>query len=753
MKQLLAVVYTFSILSVSTLTYGQNAYYHSIELAKYVSPITNQFSPRTPQDKDTIKSILNHYGYLTGGSTSNPIIDPLIAPGSLSAAGGATENIFNVKSLSGSIGGLNVTNLADGLAKFLVERSKQELNIAFFDKFKGELNKYEEIRILFPRTRDMLNLIGDEIYNISAYTNMLREGFEEDLKNIIPNLRNLIDSDVLTKYLDLNSTVKFILINGLLIAEELQNGNHPGDIISGIGERNPSDVPIKNFSPTIKVLDIFSQSLRSKQNEKYWISADSLKLLFKDKITFKIYLGLIWQRSENIDFEDNTGAISSFRSILGSIYADYDANEAEVVSYLKNLMLKAERVDQSLKTIKELNNQQGSKSNYSEHYDFYQASISLLKQGLEITKIPLIRDNFTIDLTKANNFFEISNALGDLYLDVREKNYFSAAINLNLVLEKSVKKYGGDIDKVRNQLETIQKALEGAQASDFTDFKNEVGNLVGLSVDFDLSNSASLLSLNNRVSALTSTNFDVGKEEVVKGLEALVSGISKTNKLIENLPQILKYSNLAASIVKAQSSDEVKQVIESVALPAGSASIKKNTKFNIALNSYVGLSWGEENLRNVPDGMGNDNAIFGITAPTGVNFSWGGQKSASSFSVLLNVIDVGALVSYRFQSSKEIMIQDEDNPGTMEMAKAEIEELPEIKLKNIFAPGGYIIWGLPKWPVSLGAGGQLGPQLRQISITPTDEPAPTLELESSAWRWQIFFAVDIPLINFYTKSR
>jgi len=49
-----------------------------------------------------------------------------------------------------SIGGLDVTNIADGLAKFLVKRTKQELTMAFFQNLKISLITIKILQHYFP---------------------------------------------------------------------------------------------------------------------------------------------------------------------------------------------------------------------------------------------------------------------------------------------------------------------------------------------------------------------------------------------------------------------------------------------------------------------------------------------------------------------------------------------------------------------------------------------------------------------------
>src|SRR6185312_8632809 len=79
-----------------------------------------------------------------------------------------------------------------------------------------------------------------------------------------------------------------------------------------------------NVYPSLQLLDIFSQSLRSKQSNKYWVTVDSVKLLFKTPAAFQIYMGLIYQQiiNEKIIFQDKTGKHIDFRVFLSQHAAD-----------------------------------------------------------------------------------------------------------------------------------------------------------------------------------------------------------------------------------------------------------------------------------------------------------------------------------------------------------------------------------------------------------------------------------------------
>src|SRR6202012_2278169 len=76
---------------------------------------------------------------------------------SSTASGGALPNLA-------SLGGIDVTNIADGLAQFLIKRGKDELNVAFFNGMKKFLNAHKECETLFPATTLFLNNIESYKY-------------------------------------------------------------------------------------------------------------------------------------------------------------------------------------------------------------------------------------------------------------------------------------------------------------------------------------------------------------------------------------------------------------------------------------------------------------------------------------------------------------------------------------------------------------------------------------------------------------
>ena len=180
-----------------------------------------------------------------------------------------------------------------------------------------------------------------------------------------------------------------------------------------------------------------------------------------------------------------------------------------------------------------------------------------------------------------------------------------------------------------------------------------------------------------------------------------------------------KYVTFMATVADAKSSTEAEGAFDMFALPPGSSRLKKNSKFSVGLNAYVGPAVGNEILFE-----GGSKEFFALTAPVGIAISRGFGKGGS-FSAFVPVLDVGAVTAFRFG----------DNTS----------RLPELSFKNLIAPGLYGVYGFGKnIPLSVGIGAQMGPNLRKITKN-------NREMTDRGWRWGAFLAVDIPVFNFYSK--
>ncbi|HEX6223050.1 MAG TPA: hypothetical protein VFZ52_01485, partial [Chryseolinea sp.] len=351
------------------------------------------------------------------------------------------------------------------------------------------------------------------------------------------------------------------------------------------------------------------------------------------------------------------------------------------------------------------------------------------------------------DLTFTKLFFGLMYQL--IILDESQIEFVKDD-NTRLLLSKALEDAALKLNELQRMIQTfeakftgIQKALEAIRNTpdrnhaDYIRLARDIFGLVNISSNntllaaHSIPTASSLSFYVEHFSTLWSYIESKSYNAAVFEAYAILDSAIRSNDDKKALKAFLKYGTFMASVATAENSDEVELAIEAIVLPPGSASIKRKSEKNIALNAYVGLSPGYE-WRDSP--VDNGGFVFAISAPIGVAFSKGiyspsgsKYKEKGSRSWFVSLVDLGAVTAYRFDEQTAV--------------------LPELKFSNIFAPGLYYVRGLPNYPISLGLGGQLGPQLREVKDETT-----TLDDELII-SFKFFVAVDIPLLNFYTKSR
>ncbi len=565
------------------------------------------------------------------------------------------------------IGNLNVTNFADGLAKFLIERSKEELNVAFFRKFQKFLNYHPEVKILFPGTASIINKIA--AYNYTAMLPSLRASFQKDLNVITSSFLKLRETTNYEGYNTdptitaranrissfLNKGVEGRSISGAFIAaDEIIKGNNAATAITRLAADRictPNDI----FSNSIQFVDLLSQSLRSKDEGRVWITKEQVAELVTDETTLKIYLGLLYaadqKRSLPISFAFSGGSSIDLKTILTKLSTTWSSNSTNFKELFNSVAMAASEVSDNTQTIiaAKKENEQSSiliYANYASSVsNFLKLAIQLLPQNDGIDPhLP----NITANIQK---FIAFIDAATNACYDIKSQNYGALILHTSLLLA-------------------------------------EIPNM---------------------------------PTEIKDGY--------------------VKYGTFMASVVEAKNSDEVKAAIEAAVLPVGSSSIKRETCMNISLNAFIGPFAGGEYLPALKDQNKKSAFSYGITAPVGVAFSWGKlgkcqtkrqkkkniEPGGKSFTIFVPLVDVGSMAAFRAGNDSSKVAS-------------------EVKLKNIISPGLYFYWGFGKCPISLGIGGQLGPQLREVTAT-------DINVDKNFYvRFGLNLLVDIPFFNFYTKN-
>ena len=659
-------------------------------------------------DKGTIQMILQNYGIINQKQLdANPFFKTkfagLYGGNQLHDLSTAIDPVLN------SAGNLDVTNLADGLTKFIVARMKEELSTAFFSRFKTEMETPagKHLQQLFPTTYAALKTVDKQIYNYSAYLDLLRESFQKDLVLLIPDLNTLInDPDLLAGYPE----VKTILSDAAYIANEFNGGSHPGDILNDYVTKKADKTALGVVNPYIYpsagTLNLLSQSLRSKYGHNYWVSGDSLQMVFASPGAAQMYFGLLYQKLLASPGGDFIFGTKSLKDYLANSATDINALSTVYQPYLASVIEKAKAVDTYFQATKKAASYAKNQPDYQDYYGLVSSSADLL--GL-LEKCPLptgvdVLDQATI--ARIDIYLEGIKGLSGIYVDLYYKQYPAAIMEIGTVMNNTL------LNQAINHSATLTADLKAA--------KGEV---------------------------------DAAAPDAKAALQAKADAIQKQIDDLKDKQKLLdmltKYGNFVATVAKAQNSDDVQQAIEAIAMPSGSSSVKRNAIFNVALNAYIGPYFGKEKIQDFDKGYTNS---IGLTAPVGVALSWGNVfVKGGSLSVFVPLIDLGAIASYRLGN----------NTVTTGTDTLKTTTIPNIQLKNIVSPGLFLSYGFPNLPISMNVGYQLAPTLRSITVvnnanTVVDPSTSGLANQYASKlysRFSISFLVDIPLLNFYTRGK
>jgi hypothetical protein len=649
-------VFIFAFVFAAIGAHAQVAVYDALKLRKLKvgsrvdTPGSGRFC--LPENDDVYK-ILKYY-VSPADSSSKEKIKTSFEKNAFMFFCGSSQGGGSVTGGSGLLAGFmgtNITTIADGLAKFLVERTKEELSIAFFRQFKEDLksDKYKDITILFPQTTALLELIDERIYQFSSYLTELREMFVSDMTNLHITFPLVLEQPKYDDFFRQRPQVRSLIKLGLYVPGELIiKKRHPADILDSmnVDELYPN-IPQNdiNINGALKTLQIVSRSLRSVDaaGGRAWLDLDSTFAVIKDPVTFKIYLGLLYTQSASVNFKNNW----TLKRVLDTVAVVGHKKQLDSLNRsIGDLCVQLHLFEKYRQNTRENERLRGEDSVYLYHYALYSASLNIFGKGIELLKA--CRFDIGLDFEK---YMPTLKAAGDVYVYVKQQRFTPAVLS---------------VVKIYDQW-----------------------------------------------------------------LEEVYDGANHNTKFAQFRGKLLKYGTFIAEVSNAKTSDEVKTIIEKTVLPVGSSSVKKYSYFNIALNAYLGGYYGVQKQATDAEKVN----AGGVYAPVGVSFSWGiprknTSRSPWSVSLFASVIDIGALASYRFTNFKDTLASDVN-----------------IRLSQIVSPGGSIVLGLPKLPVSIGFGGSWMPLLTKVeqdAITTADK---------QRFRWQAFIAVDIPLLHFYNRPR
>jgi len=706
----------FLVVFVSAFAFGQKGLYYK---AKFLRSKYSETTKTIPIDATTASALSDLY---TGS------LDDIIAEMNKNVF---MANMFEKQSGSGtgafsfslsSIAGLDVTNIANGITDLMIERAKEELTVAFFDRFKKFSEQNPEFKLLFPKTTENLtNLLS---YSYPQMLPALRDGFLQDIKDITVHLDDVL---ALPRYQTLlkNFPELRIVIRSLRLIHELETGaSNPADVIvefASFGEwtESNSSRDLKNIGSCVYIAQVFSESIRNDPSQSpgttIWVPGKELKQLFYDPVLFKLYAGLLVRYFEHVKDANFTMPGGSTVKFSDKLKEQKD-HIFLFQNKLKEFFDLADKVDATLADIKE---KKASNKNPTDddYYNYINTAIDVVDYGFSIVQI-------FHGIPVASSYLSMARKSNDLYKDIYTKHY-TQAVNDALDLFKQL----DDIISAKIDVATVARA---ASVTGYTgDGREDVKKLAGGKGSLSSVDEKSI----DRIADLQMSSADtapINDPNVVQLTQHYA-----LKKFLDFIEKLKPFALFMANIADAKDEAAVKAALENVILPVGSSSIKKNTVCNISVQAYLGAFWSTSNGNHST--LSTWDSKFGVTAPIGISWTpgWLSWKKGGSLSIFGSLFDLGAIVDYKLR--KDPSVSGGDSVVTKDYS---------IKLGQLFSPGGYLVYGAPyNLPLSIGFGGQYGPGLSKI------DPGNGIAAVNPYWRWSFFLAVDLPFFNLVNRTK
>ncbi|MBS1772098.1 MAG: hypothetical protein JST82_04515 [Bacteroidetes bacterium] len=639
------------------------------------------------------------------------------------------------------------TEMIDAVAIFLAKRTKQEAILWFFEQLRNKSKINKEINAFFPECMALLN--NGEVYEMPEMGKAWRYAIAKDFVNMP---ENFFKSPFATEFLSKNGIYSAQLQEYIwyasYVAKLMQKKYTTEDIINNL-YINLKDNYLSNVKATpghfITLLYALKQEFYTmKDGNKQWLHPSVLMDMPDDVL--KTILSLV-----DLKY---SGVFSKLLLPQGKPF-DFDAMQLNQVRRLLGKMLQGmQQIKNVTVDLKKANGDDNTEAyNYS-IWQFTNELVSDFDEVLSITHNPKILD--TTQIYNLQTCLYTFREILSVYALIDNKNY-NNAVNKMFDVVLTLVNNNRNAPKIKKILADINEITEKGK-------KNPAGT--------DYYKITQLTTrLKNRISSeqgvkptpeklfpfLNVYNNDIGIRSRTDSIELLKYYLSydKTRSFILNITKFF------SDVATAKNSQDLSKVVSAYALPATSYKLKRNTWNSVFINGYVGIYGGYEQLTNTQFHNApvlNDTIasgwVYGVSAPIGISFSKtfgkargtrplsadakfypGKDKnrfrdmSKSTLTVFVSIIDLGAVVSYRFSNTQ----------GTLPQ---------EFKWSQFISPGLHLQYGIPGTPLLIGSGVVYTPQIRKVDASVTGQ---TQQYNAIRAYTGLFF--DIPLVTIHSKEK
>ncbi|MFK7773828.1 MAG: hypothetical protein AB8F94_16880 [Saprospiraceae bacterium] len=550
------------------------------------------------------------------------------------------------------------TQIVDATAQFLVDRVKEELLLAFFDRFLGQVDQSTELTALLPNTYFLLK--NNDIFKVPSMGEVWMTAFEEDLIAIPENFSLMVQTHQDYEDLKNKPELQFFMMAGF-IYKKIQTESNVVELIESFYEKfQDSDTQLIQM---LEVVGLIRENLihsGSGTSFEQLVSKENFRRLFDENKEAPLYFSaLIYQQDRPLFNKVKIPNLSS-ELVLGDLIKVNFVNFTKMAGTFLTKMKSMESSKIEFDEKKYLKDDQKEK--------YHEAVLVFANSIFDFL-------DYSIELAYFSNpkYYQMSP-------------YFKT---YRPIAKKTI------------------KTIEAGQKKDY-----------GKLMIYSMQMMEPLIQL--RIDYLENKLVMDDSKELKKEIKIL-KGVVKN---------FMYYGGFMVDVLSANSTADIKGIINKYAAPVGSYRVKRQSPFSVSLSSYPGLYGGWESTY---EGSDSESFVTGVTAPIGLSLNWGnsfyGMKAKGhSFSLYAPIIDIGAAFSYRWSNSQ--------GGGFPE----------DIKWEQIISPGIHAVWGIGNTPMALMLGAQYTPLLRKI----TDQ---NNELQPNAWRFGATISVDIPIFHFYRSNK
>lgn len=577
----------------------------------------------------------------------------------------------------------------EGIAEYLIERTKDEAIYSFLDNVNSEfLNhqyRFREIgRFLLPNLKVAIN-DPQNFKDLAIIKNSFRKDIQQLPDNLIENADLFIKSEGLIAlkhyyqlYKNINQTNSLEIAFSELAKSIEQN---KADLVYFPGSSKPARSQLQ-------------QSILFTARLITYLKDHDISTIYQDQAKFQEISKLLIALSLNNTNVVKLEKLDEVAAIIKNIYNDYRILKDQVNSYQNILKLdpttdyegfKKYKGEAVVDILKQTANLMLSGAQILKHIQFTDEPITALFTPLKM----IVKDATSVSSQSINKIictFELRRDKKGVKLifkagDGPNQEYKLDKDFVNLVINNA--SFGMRIvnyDKIKDLNIALEYSIEPAEDS---------GAL-----------SYSKASIIKQANNCLESYFLIREEKYREAISLMIPDILLSLKerfgidagVLNLVTQTLQ---IGGEVSSAKNSQEIKNIIAAYAFPVASYKLKRGLNNTLMLNAYTGFA----PYTSVYTATGQFRPA--ILAPIGLEFTFPilpKAKFHKSLGIMMNIIDVGNIINYK------LLGEDADSGEAVNFAR-------------VFAPGIFFTYGVShKIPMSILVGYEMNPGRASLGV-------------------------------------